>query len=138
MNKIFLATAIVAAAVSTQAMAQDGGGEGRGGWQQDMNRQQAQQMADSLFQRIDANHDGTVTRAEAEQAAQQAGGGNGRFARMIDRSFGTAQSLTLAQFEAQALAHFDAQDLNHDGTVTAAERAQGREARGGGGGSPGQ
>ncbi len=47
---------------------------------------------------------------------------------MIDRMFGDAQSLTLQQAEAQALARFDREDLNHDGTVTAAERQQAREA----------
>ncbi len=45
---------------------------------------------------------------------------------MIDQAFAASQSLTLQQFEAQALARFDAQDLNHDGTVTAAERQQAR------------
>jgi hypothetical protein len=139
MNKLFFAVALGAAIASTAAGAQGQGGGGGGGWQQqDMNRQQAQQMADGLFQRLDVNHDGVVTRAEAEQAAQQAGGGGGRFGRMIERSFGTAQSLTLPQFEGQALARFDAQDLNHDGVVTAAERQQGRAQRGAGGENPGQ
>jgi hypothetical protein len=49
--------------------------------------------------------------------------------RMLDQAFATSQALTLQQFEAQALARFDAQDLNHDGTVTAAERQQIREQR---------
>jgi hypothetical protein len=49
--------------------------------------------------------------------------------RMIDEAFGSAQSLTLQQFEAQALARFDAMDLNHDGVVTAAERQQARQQR---------
>jgi hypothetical protein len=48
---------------------------------------------------------------------------------MIAQAFGDAQSVTLQQFEAKALARFDAQDLNHDGTVTAAERQQAREQR---------
>ena len=48
---------------------------------------------------------------------------------MIDQAFGTAQSVTRAQFEALTLARFDAQDLNHDGTVTAAEREQLRAQR---------
>jgi hypothetical protein len=46
---------------------------------------------------------------------------------MIAQAFGNAQSITLPQFEAQALARFDAQDLNHDGVATAAERQQVRE-----------
>src|SRR5678815_1718691 len=64
----------------------------RGNWlQADQTRQQAQQRADMMFQRLDANHDGTVTRQEAEQAAGQMGQGGergrgGRFAaRMMDR-----------------------------------------------------
>ena len=71
-------------------------------------RWQAQQLADTMFQQLDANHDGVVTRAEADQARPSSaaahgdsngGHGGGRFD--ADRQvFGTAQSLTLAQFEA--------------------------------------
>lgn len=102
----------------------------RGNWMQaDITRQKAQQLADGVFQRLDLNHDGTLTRTEAEQARSAIGGGGDRAERMIARMFGEAQSLTLAQFEAQALARFDRQDLNHDGTVTTAERQQARAAR---------
>jgi EF hand len=124
MKRLLVTIALGASAVSTAAVAQDQRG-GRGGWMQDTTRQQAQQMADAMFQRSDVNHDGTVTRQEAEQAAAQFGAGD-RAQRMIDRVFGTAQSLTLQQVEAQALARFDRQDANHDGTVTAAERQQAR------------
>jgi hypothetical protein len=48
---------------------------------------------------------------------------------MIDRVFANAQSITLQQFEAQSLARFDVQDLNHDGTVSSAEREQARAQR---------
>ena len=116
MNKILIPLAIGAIALSGTAVAQM-----RGGMMQDMTRAQAQQRADSMFQRFDTNHDGTITRQEAEQAAAQFGG---RGQRMVDRVFGDAQSLTLQQFEAQQLARFDRDDLNHDGTVTAAERQQ--------------
>jgi Ca2+-binding EF-hand superfamily protein len=120
--KTLLATiALGATLVSTHAFAQERGGR----MQQDMTRQQAQQMAESMFQRFDLNHDGTVTRQEADQAASQFGGRGGR---MIDRLFGDAQSLTLQQAEQQALARFDRDDLNHDGVVTAAERQQARAA----------
>jgi Ca2+-binding EF-hand superfamily protein len=126
MRKLFVTFALGAMIASTQAFAQDDHGS-RGGWmQQDMTRQQAQQMADQMFQRFDANHDGVLTRQEAEQAASQFGG---RGSRMIDRMFGDAQSITLQQAEAQALARFDAQDLNHDGTVSSAERQQMRAQR---------
>jgi Ca2+-binding EF-hand superfamily protein len=122
MKRLLVTVALGAAIVSVPALAQEHGG----GMQQDMSRQQAQQMADSMFQRFDSNHDGIVTRDEATQAASQFGD---RGARMVDRAFGTAQSLTLQQFEAQSLARFDSMDLNHDGTVSSAERQQSRAQR---------
>ena len=137
MKKLLVTVALGAAFVSAPVLAQAPGGGG-GFMQRDMTRQQAQQRADMMFQMLDANHDGTVTRAEAQQAAAQfaaqrggdnGGRGSGRIQRMIDQAFGTAESVTLQQFEAQSLARFDAQDLNHDGTVTAAERQQIREQR---------
>ena len=136
MKILFFTAALGAAFVSAPVLAQAPGGGGF--MQRDMTRQQAQQRADMMFQMLDANHDGTVTRAEAQQAAAQfsaqrggdnSGRGAGRIQRMIDQAFGTADSVTLQQFEAQSLARFDAQDLNHDGTVTAAERQQIREQR---------
>jgi hypothetical protein len=136
MNKLILAIALGTAVVSAPVLAQDSGG--RGGWmQRDQTRAEAQQRADMMFQMMDTNRDGTVTKAEAEQALAQfqaarggdSGRGGGRMQRMIDQAFGTSQSLTQQQFEAQALAQFDAMDLNHDGTVTAAERQQMRAQR---------
>lgn len=133
--KTMLATiGLAAVMISTPAVAQDGG---RGGWmQRDQTRADAQQRADGMFQMLDTNKDGTVTKAEAQQALEQfeaargGGGGEGRGAgriqRMIDLAFGSAQSITLQQFEAQALARFDRMDLDHNGTVTAAERQQAR------------
>lgn len=118
MKKLVMTIAL-ATIVATPALAQ----EGRGWAGRDETRQQAQQQADMMFQRVDLNHDGVVTRQEAEQAAAQFGG---RGERMVDRMFGDAQSLTLQQVEAQALARFDRDDLNHDGVVTAAERQQAR------------
>jgi hypothetical protein len=126
MKTLLVTVALGASIISTAAFAQE---QGRGGWmQQDMTRAQAQQMADGMFQRFDTNHDGVVTRAEAEQALSQFGGGE-RAQRMLDRVFGGAQSVTLQQFEAQALARFDKQDLDHNGVVTAAERQQARAER---------
>lgn len=133
--KKFLATiALGATIISAQAAAQD-----RGGWsQKDMTRQEAQQRADAIFQRFDANHDGIITRQEAEQAAAQFGDTE-RAQHMLDRLFAGAQSITLQQFESQSLARFDAQDTNHDGTVTALEREQARAAmRAEKGANPGQ
>ncbi len=133
MKRAIFAIAIGAAVVSTPAIAQGYGG-GR-----DQTRAEAQQRADMMFQMMDSNKDGIVTKAEAEQALAQfqamrggednGGRGGGRMQRMLEQAFATSQSLTLQQFEAQALARFDAMDLNHDGTVTGAERQQLREQR---------
>jgi hypothetical protein len=135
----FIAAAAVAA-MATSAEAQDQGsppdptaplpGLRGNGLRPDMTRLKAQQMADGLFQQLDLNHDGTLTREEAERARSALGGGGGdRATRMIARVFGDAQTITLVQFEGQALARFDRQDLNHDGVVTADERQQARAAR---------
>jgi len=132
MKAAIFAIAFGAAVVSAPLLAQGYGG-GR-----DQTRAEAEQRADMMFQMMDSNKDGTVTKTEAEQAAAQfeamrggnGGRGGGRIQRMLDEAFATSQSLTQAQFEAQALARFDAMDLNHDGTVTAAERQQLREQRG--------
>ena len=131
--KAMLATiGLAAAVISTPAVAQDGG---RGGWmQRDQVRADAQQRADMMFQMLDTNKGGTVTKPEAQQALEQfeaaRGGGEGRGAgriqRMIDVAFGSGQSITLQQFEAQALTRFDRMDLDRNGTVTTAERQQAR------------
>jgi Ca2+-binding EF-hand superfamily protein len=137
MKKLIVTLALGATLIASPALAQDAG---RGSMQRDQTRAEAQQRADMMFQMLDANKDGTVTKAEAEtalaqfQAARggdgQAGGqGAGRMQRMLDQAFGSAQSLTQAQLEALMLARFDAQDLNHDGTVTSAERQQLRAQR---------
>ena len=135
MQKLIVSIALGAAFVSAPALAQGGGGGGY--MQRDQTRAEAQQRAEMMFQMLDANKDGSVTRAEAEEAVAQfeaargedSGRGAGRMQRMIGQAFGTAQSLTLQQFEAGVLTRFDAQDLNHDGTVTADERQQARAAR---------
>jgi Ca2+-binding EF-hand superfamily protein len=134
---IALGATVVSAPVLAQSQPQARGGGGF--MQRDQTRQEAQQRTDMLFQMLDANHDGTVTRAEADQAlakfqAARGDDNNGRrgnrMQRMIEQAFATSQSLTLQQFEAQSLARFDAADLNHDGTVTAAERQQARGQQG--------
>ena len=134
MNKLLLTVALGTAMVSTPLLAQQDGG--RGGWgQRDQTRAEAQQRADMMFQMIDANRDGTVTKAEAQAALANFGGGAGgggragMLQRLVDQLFATTPSITQPQLEALMLARFDAQDLNHDGTVTAAEREQARAAR---------
>jgi len=124
MKTLLVTLALGAAMISTQALAQDGVGERGGHAMQDMTRAHAQQRADMMFQRFDLNHDGSVTRQEAEQARTELGFGSQRIEKMIAQAFGDAQSLTLKQFEAQALTRFDRDDLNHDGVVTVAERQQ--------------
>lgn len=148
MKTMLMTIALVAAAIAAPALAQ----MPAGGMQADVTRAQAQVQAATLFARLDLNHDGVVTRAEAEQFAAQmsaargddggagAGGGQGggnRIERMIARAMGDAPSITLAQFQAQALVRFDAMDLNHDGVVTSVERQQARASRAAQG-NPGQ
>ena len=130
MNKLVFSVVLGATIISTQAGAQAAPAETGG---REISRQQALQLADRMFQRFDLNHDGVVTREEAEQARAQMAPGGGKHGakaeKMIDRIFGTSQSVTKAQFEAMSLARFDSQDLNHDGVVTTAEREQARAAR---------
>jgi hypothetical protein len=130
MKKLIVTIALGAGVISAPILAQ-----GFGGMQRDQTRQEAQQRADMMFQMLDANKDGTVTKAEAEQAVAQlqtarggdnGGRGGGRIQRLIDNAFSSSPSLSLQQFEAQSLARFDAADLNHDGIVSAAERQQAR------------
>jgi hypothetical protein len=156
MKTMIFAIALGASVLGTQALAQEvqptapvapqappvapqAQGHMGGRMQADRTRQDAQQMADGMFQRFDVNRDGVLTRDEAQQAIAQAtaarggdesGQGGGRAQRMVDRMFGGAPSVTLAQFEAQALGRFDREDLNRDGVVTSAERQQGRANRG--------
>ena len=125
MNKIFATLALGAILASSQAAAQAQAPRAGGMMDEDVTRQQTQSIADTMFQRFDVNHDGTVTREEAQQAASGFGNRGGR---MLDRLFNGAQSLTLQQFEARTLARFDAMDSNHDGIVSVAERQQARAA----------
>jgi Ca2+-binding EF-hand superfamily protein len=147
MTKTLLATAAILAAIGTQVSAQTAApvpapaapvaGQ-HGAWaQHDQTRAEATQRAQAMFQRLDLNRDGVLTLAEVQQAAAQfeaqrgdagEGKGGGMHAGRFERMFGGAQSLTLQQFVASALTRFDRMDLNHDGTVTAAEREQARAA----------
>jgi hypothetical protein len=133
MKNLLVTIAFGAAAISAPVLAQ----APEGGFNRDQTRQEAQQRAERMFQMFDTNKDGSVTRAEAAQAVAQfevasgddAGGRGARMERMVGDIFGSSTSLTLPQFEAKALVRFDAADLNHDGTVTAAERQQARAAK---------
>ena len=135
MTKSFSFAATAVLALSSQAPAQQPApaspqANPHGNWvRADQTRQQAQQRADAMFQRLDANRDGSLTREEAQMAGPATGRGGGRVERLMGRLFGDAQSVTQAQFQAQALARFDRQDLNRDGVVTTGERQQARAAR---------
>lgn len=139
MKKLIVGIALGTVAFSTPVLAQM---QGRGGGygHHDETRQEAKQRADMIFQMIDVNHSGVVTRAEAEQAlaqfqASRGGGGGaghgGMMQHMLDQIFAIAPSITQQQFEAFMLARFDAEDLNHDGVVTEEERQQARALHGG-------
>ena len=67
MKKFLVTVALGAALAATPALAQDQGGHAM----KDQTRQQAQERADRLFQMLDANHDGSVTKAEADAALAQ-------------------------------------------------------------------
>lgn len=140
MKTLIVSLALGAGMIAAPALAQARGGDG--GWmQRDQTRANAQQRAQMMFQMLDGNHDGTVTKGEADdavakfEATQGSGGHGGRsvrgrmMQRMIDRLFATTPSITQQQFEDGMLSRFDAMDLNHDGTVTAAERQQYRQQR---------
>ena len=105
----------------------------------DLTRQEARDRADQLFALFDANHDGIVTRSEAEQVgnelmikhaatgADEAPGIGGHTLRFLEHVFAGMESVTRQQFEGAMLAHFDQMDRNHDGVLTAAERLQAGE-----------
>jgi hypothetical protein len=104
--------------------------------QPDLTREQARDRADQLFDRFDLNHDGFVTREEAQSLGRKlllqraatgrdvAPGIGGHTLRFLKRRFTGLQAVTKPQFEGAFLAHFDEMDVNRDGILTAAEREQ--------------
>ena len=99
----------------------------------------------AAFDRIDANHDGTISRAEfvAAHAKREQkmgdmkgmGGMDGMrqmHGGMADRIFEKSDTnhdgrVTQAEAQAEAFAHFDMMDANHDGRVTSDERKAARQ-----------
>jgi hypothetical protein len=103
----------------------------------------------AVFDRLDTNHDGTISRQEFTSAQPQAmilrngsppgmqgmeqmkmhmrgaGMGRGFGGHLFEMADANRDGrLTLQEAEAAALAHFDKADLNHDGKITPEERAQ--------------
>ena len=133
MRKLILATACGILFLSGAANAQPAEPAAQ---QPDLTREQVRERADQLFDRFDLNHDGIVTREEAQRVGRKlmmqraatghdpAPGLGGHTLRFLKRTFADVDQVTKAQFEAAMLAHFDAMDTDHDGVLTAAERAQ--------------
>jgi Ca2+-binding EF-hand superfamily protein len=101
-------------------------------------RQQQRRMA--AFDRMDANRDGTISRAEFTQASamraerrtgRRARGGAGQMgmgARMFEMADTNRDGrVSLQEATAAAYQRFDMADLNRDGRLTREERSQGRE-----------
>ena len=137
MTKILLSTAIAVTAFAGRALAQPLSAPAGA----DITRQEAIQRADRLFDMLDVNHDGLLTRSEAERAGAQlralrassgtdvAPGVGGHTARYLEHRFAGARSITREQFQRAMLTHFDRMDLNRDGVLTAGERQQAGAAR---------
>jgi hypothetical protein len=112
--------------------------------------QRRAERAGRMFERLDLNRDGSVSRAEFDQARSQLrersgerraerGGrrgmrgmhgprrGPGARGEAGQRMFGEQGFVTREQMRERALARFDRLDANRDGTLTAAERQQGRQ-----------
>ena len=100
-----------------------------------LTRQQALERADGLFRTFDANHDGVVSRDEASSVGGKlmmeravtgrdvAPGIGGHTLKFLEHAFAGMETVNKAQFEQAMLAHFDEMDRDHDGVLTAAERA---------------
>jgi Ca2+-binding EF-hand superfamily protein len=135
MKRLIGAIALVVAAAAAPALAQPAQTPSE---QSDLTRNQALERADQLFDRFDLNHDGIVTRKEAQSLGRRllmqraatgrdvAPGIGGHTLRFLEHTFAGMQSVTKRQFEEAMLAHFDQMDVNRDGVLTAAEREAGR------------
>jgi Ca2+-binding EF-hand superfamily protein len=94
-----------------------------------------EQRRAKAFDRIDANHDGNISRDEFASVPRHHGmmmraAMAGMGGKMFDRAdLDKDGRVSLAEAQQAALVRFDAMDLNHDGTVTAQERQQARQLR---------
>lgn len=107
-----------------------------------MTRADAEARVRTMFETVDANHDGSLTEDELSAfrdkmrerrnvgdaaRGERAPGGRGMGAMMRPGMFEQADAdhdgkLTQQEMTAASLARFDAADANHDGTVTPEER----------------
>ncbi|HEX8839061.1 MAG TPA: hypothetical protein VF750_01175 [Sphingomicrobium sp.] len=104
----------------------------------DITRDQARARAEQLFAQFDMNHDGIVTRKEANAVGMRllmqraatgrdvAPGIGGQTLKYLEHAFTGIQWATEQQFEDAFLAHFDQMDVDHDGVLSASERERGR------------
>jgi hypothetical protein len=133
MKRLLGVIALTAAAAAAPAFAQPADSAPP---QPDLTRNQALERADQLFDRFDLNHDGVVTRDEAERLGRKlmlqraatgrdpAHGLGGHTLRFLKHRFAGVDAVTKQQFEDAMLEHFDGMDVNHDGILTATEREE--------------
>jgi hypothetical protein len=98
-------------------------------------RREAVARADRLFELLDMNHDGLLTKSEAEAEGAKlmavrfatgkdiAPGIGGHTLKFFKQALGGGPPVDRSLFERTMLAHFDAMDTDHDGILTAQERA---------------
>jgi Ca2+-binding EF-hand superfamily protein len=125
------------AAMHVQMMGMhDASAKGVTGQPMAMDHQPMRMDPNAMFDRMDTNHDGSISRQEFAAAHAQMqerrvfimhGRGNGGGAGMMDRLFGMADTnhdgrVSLQEAQNAALAHFDRIDANHDGKITPEER----------------
>src|SRR5262245_21968737 len=139
MNRPILAFASIAATLASPGAAHPLARPTRPEWT--ITREEAFQRADRLFEMLDVNHDGVLTRREAEMAgaalrAERAETGidvapgiGAHTARYFEHRFAGARVITREQFEQAMLDHFDQLDRDHDGVLTAKERGEARSER---------
>ncbi len=124
MKKILFAGAALAALIAIPASAQIGGGQPRGPMAGPLTRASVQANVQARFAMVDANHDGFVTREEAdartefrrERMRERMQARRGRMEARGERGEGRGQDM-----RARMSDRFDRLDANHDGSISRAE-----------------
>jgi hypothetical protein len=103
----------------------------RGNGMAAQSKEEAEQRAQTIFEQLDANHDGVVTQDEVD-AFTKLMGGNPRMIARVTRLFAEADAnhdgkITAAEAKIRADAAFDAADTNHDGILSPEERQASRQ-----------